>query len=208
MKLRNKLAAITAAAMLAFTGVGFAAWTFINEVASTSPVIEPAVVCAVELNSPFEMYTADGNTKIENLYLIMDAPAATSYHLAGNGIYWSTSKTNNVANKIENVCIKGTLHYDEKNIEDLDKVTVSFTKGAELTDTTYVDFGSLATIADVKVTVADNAVVNTGSFALPSVAYTAAVDAFDAIADLADLKTGLTSLSIGYTAKITDQTLK
>ena len=30
MKLRNKLAAITAAAMLAFTGVGFAAWTFNN----------------------------------------------------------------------------------------------------------------------------------------------------------------------------------
>ena len=32
MKLRNKIAAITAAAMLAFTGVGFAAWTFTKTV--------------------------------------------------------------------------------------------------------------------------------------------------------------------------------
>ena len=32
MKLRNKIAAITAAAMLAFTGVGFAAWTFNKDV--------------------------------------------------------------------------------------------------------------------------------------------------------------------------------
>ena len=38
MKLRNKLAAITAAAMLAFTGVGFAAWTFTKTVSDTAPV--------------------------------------------------------------------------------------------------------------------------------------------------------------------------
>ena len=209
MKLRNKIAAITAAAMLAFTGVGFAAWTFTNSVVSTSPAFEPEVVCAVELNSPFEMYTADGSTKIENLYLIMDAPAATEHHLGGNGIYWSTSKAENkLANKIENVCIKGTLHYDAKDIADLASVTVGFTKGNELTDTTYVNFGSLATISDVTVAVADNAEVNTGSFALPTVAYTSAVDEFDAVADLANLKTGLTSLSISYTAQIKSQTLK
>ena len=36
MKLRNKLAAITAAAMLAFAGIGFAAWTFNKDVQETS----------------------------------------------------------------------------------------------------------------------------------------------------------------------------
>jgi hypothetical protein len=206
MKLRNKLAAITAAAMLAFTGVGFAAWTFTNTVSNTvSPVTE--TVCAIELNNNLKMYNAADGTEITELHLILDAPAATAYHLGGNGVYWSTEASNDISKKVTSVYLKGTVHYDEKDIEDLDSVTVSFTKGAELVDTTYIDFGSLATVADVEVDAANNEEYQTANFALPTVAYTSAVDAFNKIADLADLETGLSGLAISYSAKITDQTL-
>ena len=47
MKLRNKIAAITAAAMLAFTGVGFAAWVFTKDVSSEAPVTS-VVTAAIE----------------------------------------------------------------------------------------------------------------------------------------------------------------
>jgi hypothetical protein len=39
MKLRNKIAAITAAAMLALAGVGFGAWVFTKQV-SDSAIVE------------------------------------------------------------------------------------------------------------------------------------------------------------------------
>ena len=48
MKLRNKLAAITAAAMLAFTGIGFGAWIFGHE-ATANETVTPAVTAAVDL---------------------------------------------------------------------------------------------------------------------------------------------------------------
>lgn len=64
MKLRNKLAAITAAAMLAFTGVGFAAWTFNNSVAQ-----EQAANTYVTSALNAENVTLSGNTTI---YLVLD----------------------------------------------------------------------------------------------------------------------------------------
>ncbi len=207
MNLKNKLAVITATAMLAFVGTGFAAWTFTNSVQQSTSA-EGKVVCAIELNSDLKMYNAADDAVISELYLILDAPAANEKHLGGNGVYWSTAKDNNVANKVENVYLKGTVHYDAKDIEDLASVTVSFTKGDELTDTTYVDFGALATVANVEVDAADNEEYQTAVFALPSVAYTAAVDEFDAVEDLAHLADGLDSLVIGYSAKITNKTLK
>jgi len=64
MKLRQKLAAITAAAMLAFTGVGFAAWTFNNTVVAekqgTGYVTSAMDLKGLEVTSP------------ENLYVVFD----------------------------------------------------------------------------------------------------------------------------------------
>lgn len=60
MKLRNKLAAIAAAAMLAFTGVGFAAWTFNNTVAQNENALAYATSALkaenVELSGDTEVY--------------------------------------------------------------------------------------------------------------------------------------------------------
>ena len=120
MKLRNKIAAITAAAMLAFAGTGFAAWVFTNTVSTDDAVGTPKVTCAVELNDDFELWHdvgADGNAandaKLTSLYLICDAPAANAYHLGGNGVYWSTAgDATAYANKIDGseVYIKGSIN--------------------------------------------------------------------------------------------------
>ena len=76
MKLRNKLAAITAAAMLAFTGVGFAAWTFNNSVAQTQNA-STYVTSALEGNN----VDLSGNTTV---YLVLDQAKP----------YWSTAVNN------------------------------------------------------------------------------------------------------------------
>lgn len=208
MKLRNKLAAITAAAMLAFTGVGFAAWVFTNQVKTQETAGTPEITCAVELNDNFRLYEAGETTELQNtLYLICDAPNSNTHTLGGNGVYWS--KTNDAtafANKIENVYIKGTLNYDANDIDDLTSVTVSFTSACKLTNGTYVTFGSPALPADVTVTgnaLVDEAEVQTANFALPVPAYTSAVNAFDDITDVDNITADLSGLKIAYNSEIT-----
>lgn len=73
MTLRNKLAAITATAMLAFTGVGFAAWTFNNTVAQKQNA-STYVTSALKA----ENVTLSGNTEV---YLVLDQAKP----------YWSTA---------------------------------------------------------------------------------------------------------------------
>ena len=216
MKLRTKLAAITAAAMLAFAGVGFASWTFQNTVQTQDVTVTPEITCAVELNDDFKLfYDADNDastadTQLSTLYLICDAPASLSGVLAGHGVYWSTANDNTAwANRVEGAkCyILGSLNYEAYDIEDLTSVTVSFAKGDNyaLANGTYIEFAD-ATINDVVVSpVADDAEVKTAKFALPVPSYNSSVNAtnFNDITDVANITAGLGTLKIAYEAQIT-----
>ena len=119
MKLRNKIAAITAAAMLAFTGVGFAAWTFTKTV-EDSVTATSKVTCGIEANN-LKVY--NGDTEIENIYVVFDAPTtATGDRKAGEGIFYCTdlaspsttkitTKTLKLVGQIDH--IKNDLHYND-----------------------------------------------------------------------------------------------
>ena len=64
MTLKNKIAAITAASMVAFVGIGFAAWTFNNSVSDND--VENAYATSA-ING--ENVTLSGNTEV---YLVLD----------------------------------------------------------------------------------------------------------------------------------------
>ena len=113
MKLRNKIAAITAAAMLAFTGVGFAAWTFTktveNSVTSTSKV-----TCGIEANN-LKVY--NGDTEIENIYVVFDAPTtATGDRKAGEGIFYCTDLASPLTTKITTLKLVGQIDHTENDL--------------------------------------------------------------------------------------------
>ena len=208
MKLRNKLSIITGAAALAFAGVGFGAWVFQNEVATTNVNGTPLITCAVELNNDFKLYKAGETTPLSGLYLICDAPAEGGHAtvMAGNGVYLSTTNTNNIANKVENVYIKGTLEYDANDIDDLTSVTITFTSNCVLTDAgTYVQFGTPALPENVTISgdaLVDDAEVQSANFALPVPSYRTAVKTINTVAKVNDVTEGLAGLTIGYKAKI------
>lgn len=213
MKLRNKIAAITAAAMVAFTGVGFAAWTFTNVENAQISSIEDKVAVGIELNHDFKLYNADGNAEVTALYLICDAPTTgTDNYLAGNGIYWSTSATgkNTSGNKlaITNVYIKGSLaKVDGDGVWDKTTVDIAFTANYGALSSTYVTFGTAPTIANTTgIAVSNGAVAQSASFELPSVTYTSTALAIKSNAELTamntQLATDLSSAVLTFTAEI------
>ena len=202
MKLRNKIAAITAAAMLAFTGVGFAAWTFTQERAAEVAVTD-RVSIGIELNANFKLYNADDNADISNLYIICDAPAAESGILTGEGVYWASDAAGTT--KVDDVYLKGTLKkVEEDNILDKASVTVKFGATHSMTST-YITIGAFTAPADVDVTVANNADVQSANFSLPTLTYVAAKIPHS-VAELTDMNTALaTELSgakVSFTAQI------
>lgn len=213
MKLRNTIVLITIIAMLAFIGVGFAAWTFTNEVEQgTDAEATPKIVCAIELNDDFELYNATTNTVLSTVYLICDAPASGLNTLAGHGVYWSSANDATAwANKIDNVYIKGTLNYDAYDIAEVASVTVTFAVGTnyDLTNGTYVEFAAATLPADKVVVVANNAEVKSANFALPIPSYNSGVNTtnFNSVTDVADITDGLADLVIAYKAYISAQTL-
>lgn len=206
MKLRNKLAAIMAAAMLAFTGVGFAAWTFTQVRNAEVATIEDKVAVGIELNDNFKLFNAADDSEVTGLYLICDAPAAESGILAGDGIYWATDAAG--ANAISNVYIKGSLTKNmEDSVKDKTSVTVQFTASHNLSSS-YVTFGSLTAPANKvvdNIDAAGNFDVQSVSFALPTVAYTQA-NIPHSISELTAMNTALaTDLSgkaLSFTAQI------
>ena len=116
MKLRNKLAAITAAAMLAFAGTGFAAWTFTKSV-NDSASVSGKVTAAIEAD---ELKVQDGaGHDVSSLYLICDAPSGETGLVAGNGIYWSTENSNDYSKKIEALTLIGSVTEDDNDIADI-----------------------------------------------------------------------------------------
>ena len=119
MKLRNKIAAITAAAMLAFTGVGFAAWTFTKTIEANTTATSK-VTCGIEANN---LSVYNGSAEIENIYVVFDAPTtATGDRKASEGIFYCTDLTSPSATKIKTKTlklvgqidhIKNDLHYGD-----------------------------------------------------------------------------------------------
>ena len=126
MKLRNKIAAITAAAMLAFTGVGFAAWTFTKELNSNAQ-IETKVTAAIEAK---DLKVKAGTQEVTKLYLICDAPSDGTGLVAGNGLYWSTENSNDVSKKVESLTLVGSVNEADHDITDITKYVGHFASTA------------------------------------------------------------------------------
>ena len=126
MKLRNKIAAITAAAMLAFTGVGFAAWTFTKTV-EDSITATSKVTCGIEANN-LKVYNGDteiynGDTEIENIYVVFDAPTtATGDRKAGEGIFYCTDLASPSTTKITTLKLVGQIDHAKNDLHYNDTV--------------------------------------------------------------------------------------
>lgn len=116
MNLKNKLAIITATAMLAFVGTGFAAWTFTKSV-SDGASISAKVTAAIEAKE-LKVQDVSGND-VTGLYLICDAPEGKEGLLAGNGIYWSTENSNDVSKKITSLKLIGSVNEADHDIADI-----------------------------------------------------------------------------------------
>lgn len=168
MKLRNKLAAITAAAMLAFTGVGFAAWTFTNSVADNA-VVAGKATAAIEAQG-LSVEDGAGNA-ISNLYLICDAPTGETGLLAGNGIYWSTENSNDVSKKITSLTLVGSVNEDDNDIADIATYDGHFSSTATSAVTgTYVNIAATSALDKVVTSTSKNADVQY-VWTLPALSY-------------------------------------
>ena len=208
MKLKNKLALITAVAMLAFGGVGYAAWTFTNVENAQVATIEDKVAVGIELNGGFKLYNADDDAEVTALYLICDAPSGKDYVLAGDGVYWATDAAG--ANAIMNVYIKGFLTKNmEDSVKDKTSATVRFTATHNLGENKYVTFGAMTAPADKVVDNLNEAGVfdvQSVDFALPAVAYSAIeANIPHNIAELTAMNTALSTALSGKALSFTAQ---
>ena len=119
MKLRNKIVTITAAAMLAFTGVGFAAWTFTKTVEDNTTAASK-VTCGIEANN-LKVY--NGDTEIENIYIVFDAPTtAAGDRKAGEGIFYCTDLASPSTTKITTLKLIGQIDHTENDLHYNDVV--------------------------------------------------------------------------------------
>lgn len=129
MKLRNKLAIISATAMMAFVGVGYAAWTFNNSVAQTQNA-------GIYVTSAIEAKNVElsGNTTV---YLVLDQAKP----------YWSTAvNTGSKPVELANGKITVTPKYEvvDKNDGASWTWTVSSNMNVASAIGTYVTVGSFA----------------------------------------------------------------
>lgn len=159
MKLRNKLAIITSASMLAFMGVGFAAWTFNNNVAQEQ---EAGVYVTSAINA--KDVVLSGDTEV---YLVLDQAKP----------YWSLD-VNNGAKPVELVDGKITVapDYDLTNQNDGASWTYTLTSAIDVdTDiATYVNVTGFDTVAKTgTITAAGDEGIASVDYDLPALAYTA-----------------------------------
>ena len=147
MKLRNKIAAITAAAMLAFTGIGFAAWTFNKDVTTDSTA--NIVVTAESEQGTLAINTTD-------LYIILDQA----------GISYATDEAG--ANPVTELEATYTAVADGNLGENMD-VTFTLEFSGATSDWSYYVEGLIDPSAQTITTVNGD---NDLSFALPALSYT------------------------------------
>ena len=159
MTLKNKIAAITAASMVAFVGIGFAAWTFNNSVAQEAQESAYAT-SAIEAKN----VSLSGNTEV---YLVLDQAKP----------YWSAAvDTGSKPVELANGKITVTPDYDLKDQNDDASWTYT------LTSTITVD-SAIATYVDVTgfdtqnktgtITAAGDEGIAAVDYDLPALAYTA-----------------------------------
>ena len=172
MKLRNKIATITAAAMLAFTGVGFAAWTFTKTV-EDSVTSTSKVTCGIEANN-LKVY--NGDTEIENIYVVFDAPTtADDNRKAGEGIFYCSDITSPSTTKITTLKLVGQIDHIENDLHYGDVVEQVEFKVAETNNipVEQVSF-SAGSIADSIQDVVVNDNEYEAIYTLPTLDYVAA----------------------------------
>lgn len=168
MNLKNKLAMITAASLLAFVGVGFASWTFTQQVADNADVAGK-VTAAIEADN---LRVTDGNgNDIEHIYLICDAPSGETGLVAGNGIYWSTENSNDYSKRITTLTLVGSVNEDDNDIADFSTYVGHFASTATgAIDGTYVDIDATSALSQNVTSVSKNANVEY-VWTLPTVSY-------------------------------------
>ena len=159
MKLRNKLAAITATAMLAFAGLGYAAWTFNNNAAQEQ---EAGVYVTSAINA--KDVTLSGDTTV---YLVLDQAKP----------YWSTA-VNNGSKPVElaNGKITVTPDYDLTNNNDGASWTYTLTSAIDVDSdiANYVSVTGFDTVAKTgTITAAGAETIAAVDYDLPALAYTA-----------------------------------
>lgn len=204
MKLRNKLAAIMATAMLAFAGVGYAAWTFTAQREAEVATVEDRVSVGIELTNNFKLYNADDDSEVTALYLICDAPAGQTGVLDGAGIYWATDAAG--SNAISDVYLKGTITKENEDgiLDNKATVTVQFGASDNLETNAWVSFGNMDAPANLEnVSTANGTVVKSADFALPAVAYATVPTSVSELTTMnTALGTALSGATLSFTAQI------
>ena len=160
MNLKNKISAITAAAMLAFAGVGYAAWTFNNSVDQSVTTGETFVTSAINAKN----VVLSGDT---TLYLVLDQAEP----------YWTTAVTNgSKPTKLSNGKITVTPSYDLSNQNDAASWTYTIT-GTMTVDPeieNYVNatgFGSSSALTGTVTAAGGTNQITAVDFNLPTLAY-------------------------------------
>lgn len=187
MKLRNKIATITTAAMLAFVGAGFAAWTFTKQVSEEAPVTG-VVTAAIEANN----VSADP----AEFYLICDAPSGQAGLVAGNGIYWSDTAAND-GSVLSSITLTGTVTGNDENLLDFSKYKGKFEITADAIDTTYVDIAAVNVTTDL-ITVNSKNGDCEYTYNLPALSYATVPTS---VAQVTAMNNELAALTIKFTVK-------
>lgn len=188
MKLRNKLAAITAAAMLAFAGVGFGAWVFGHE-AVVSQESSNVITAAVDLKS----LTLD---KV-GFKMVLDQPSK-SYNTQGKGIHWEDAS----GNTITSITLTPVIEYRSGS----DTPTYEYSFVPAITEasglSTYVTLSNKDETARTG-TFTEAAPLAAFSYTLPTLAY---ADEPDTLAEYDAMVSGMSgkTVSFSFTLNITD----
>jgi len=192
MNLKNKLAVITATAMLAFVGTGFAAWTFTKSV-NDSASISGKVTAAIEAK---ELKVQDGSGHdVESLYLICDAPEGEEGLLEGNGIYWSTENSNDVSKKITSLTLIGSVNEDDNDIADITTYDGHFASTAfTAVNGTWVKIAAAAALDQTVTSTSKDADVEY-VWTLPAVSYAKVPTS---VAEVNALETEVNALSLTF----------
>lgn len=199
MKLRNKLAAITAAAMLAFTGVGFASWAFTKSVDAEVSYNDVGKVTAAIEAKDLTVEDGDGNA-ITGLYLICDAPKADdpmkrADTLPGKGIYWATDAQG--VNEITELTLVGERTYDANDIADINTYVGHFAADAvaAVSDKTWISIAATSALDyNTPATTVATATVSK-TWTLPAVSYKAIPAS---VADVDSLQAEVNALDITF----------
>ncbi len=190
MNLKNKLAVITATAMLAFVGTGFAAWTFTKSV-NDSASISGKVTAAIEAK---ELKVQDGSgNDVSALYLICDAPSGQTGLLPGEGIHWSTKADG--SDTITALTLIGSVNEDDNDIADISTYEGHFAiADVAAVSGTYVNIAAVSSWEANVTSTSQDADVQT-TFTLPVVSY-AKIPA--SVAEVNELETEVHALSLTF----------